>query len=222
MHRTEASGNVANAYVDRNLPTVAGTKLDASDRNAIQEEIANVIERAGLTLKTKATETEDQLEAVIFDTDIKRTQPLKVGTGSNPYGYTGVGEVGASSVDLGTYSKLTKDGMTQNRFGGDPCVTQKHDYIPVTPTWTHNGSTGEFVLTSTLTLTGIPHDARVKSVSLSFLASGNYRFSPVYGNTIDTGSGYIQLSTGAKGWADTDPTSGADLLLHIEYDGISA
>lgn len=221
MHRTEAQGSVAGEYFDRNLPTVAGTKLAAVDRNTIQEEIAGVVTRAGLTLKTAATDTNDQLEAVIFDTDIKRTQPLKVGTGSNPYGYTGYGEVGATSVDLGTSAKLTHEGMIQTRFGGDPCVTQKHDTVPVSPTWTYDAGTGVFVLGNNQTLIGIPHDARVKSVSLSFLVSGNYRFSPIYGRTTDPGSGYLLITSGAKGWADTDPTSGTDLQFHIEYDAVS-
>jgi hypothetical protein len=219
MHRTEAAGSVNGEYVDRNLPSTPGTLLEASDRNTIQEEIANVIERAGLTLKEKATETENQLEAVIFDTDIKRTQPLKVGTGSDPYGYTGVGEVGATDVALATYAKLNVYGMVQKRFGGDECVTQKHDSIIAGVTWTYGA--GVFTLNTTMTLIGIPRGARVKSISMSFLSGGNYRFSPVYGNTIDPGSGYLQIASGAKGWADTDPTSGTDLQFHVEYDGIN-
>jgi len=219
MHRTEAAGSVAGEYVDRNLPTVAGTLLEASDRNTIQEEIANVIERAGLTLKTKATETEDQLETALFDTAILRTAEMKVGDGTNPYGEIAVGEVGASSVDLATYAKLTHEGMIQNRFGGDPCVTQKHDATITGVTWSYGD--GVFTLNSTFTLVGIPHSARVKSVSMSFVDSSRYIFSPVYGKTNDLGSGYLIIVAGAKGWSDIDPSSGTDLQFHVEYDGVS-
>lgn len=74
MHRTEAAGNSGNLYVDKNLPATAGTTLEASDRNAVQEELCNVIERAGLTLKTKATDADfDQLETAMFDTELTRS-----------------------------------------------------------------------------------------------------------------------------------------------------
>lgn len=80
MHKTEAAGHVAGAYVDQALPIVAGTVLAASDRNAVQDEITNVITRAGLTLKTAATETGDQLETVLFDTAITRTKEINFAT----------------------------------------------------------------------------------------------------------------------------------------------
>lgn len=74
MHRTEAAGNSGNLYVDKNLPATAGTTLEASDRNAVQEELCNAIERAGLTLKTKATDADfDQLETALFDTELTRS-----------------------------------------------------------------------------------------------------------------------------------------------------
>lgn len=50
MNRTTAPGSVAGQYVDDDPPNeIQGTLLIADDRNAIQEEILNVIEAAGIT-----------------------------------------------------------------------------------------------------------------------------------------------------------------------------
>lgn len=62
MHRTEAVGSVSGAYVDKDLPLVPGTVLAASDRNAVQEEIANLVEATGATIQDASTETGDQLK----------------------------------------------------------------------------------------------------------------------------------------------------------------
>lgn len=60
MHRTEGAENVANLFVDG----PPGTRVEQDWLNTIQEELANVIEAAGLTLKTASTDTRDQLAAV--------------------------------------------------------------------------------------------------------------------------------------------------------------
>ena len=52
MHRTEGSNNVGNLYAEG----PPGTTVTASAMNAIQEEIANTIEGAGLQLKSAATD----------------------------------------------------------------------------------------------------------------------------------------------------------------------
>ena len=57
MHRTEGEDNLANLFTDGPL----GTVVEENWLNAVQEEIAKVIEEAGLTLKTAATESRDQL-----------------------------------------------------------------------------------------------------------------------------------------------------------------
>jgi len=62
MHRTEGANNVAGMFTDG----PPGTALEEDWHNAVQEEIANVIEDAGLTLKTAITETRDQLSAAIL------------------------------------------------------------------------------------------------------------------------------------------------------------
>jgi hypothetical protein len=73
MHRTNAVNNVANKFVDENPPTTSGTPLNAGDANAWQEEIAMVIERAGLTLRADYASDEaagwGQLEEAIFDSE---------------------------------------------------------------------------------------------------------------------------------------------------------
>jgi len=61
MHRTEGTNNAANLFVDG----PPGTTVEENFLNALQEEIAGVVEGAGLTLKTAATETRDQLLAAM-------------------------------------------------------------------------------------------------------------------------------------------------------------
>lgn len=63
MKRTTAPGSAAGAYVDDNPALgVVGTLLIAEDRNAIQEEIVNAIEAAGLT---PASANLEQLKSAI-------------------------------------------------------------------------------------------------------------------------------------------------------------
>jgi len=51
MKRTSAAGSVSGLYVDRNPGTsTAGTAIVESDMNMHQEELANAVEKAGLTL----------------------------------------------------------------------------------------------------------------------------------------------------------------------------
>lgn len=57
MHRTEGENNVGNLHSE----SVPYTTLTPQLMNAIQEEISNVIEQAGITLLTQATDTNDQL-----------------------------------------------------------------------------------------------------------------------------------------------------------------
>ncbi len=63
MHRTDADGNVGGLFSDGNPSTgVLGTKVDDDWLNAVQEEICNLIEAAGITL-VKGTNT--QLRAAL-------------------------------------------------------------------------------------------------------------------------------------------------------------
>ncbi len=61
MHKTEGADHSSNRFT--NGPP--GTRLEEDWTNAIQDEIRNVIEDAGLVLKTAATETGNQLSAAI-------------------------------------------------------------------------------------------------------------------------------------------------------------
>ena len=74
MHRTDGNGYVEvggeRRFADRNLPTYAGTIVEEQSMNAIQEEICNVIEYAGLTLRSSGATDESagwtQLRDAIF------------------------------------------------------------------------------------------------------------------------------------------------------------
>ena len=60
MHRIDADGHVANAFTDGDSGLgILGTKVDADWLNAVQEEIANLLEGMGITL---VKGTNDQLE----------------------------------------------------------------------------------------------------------------------------------------------------------------
>jgi len=72
MHRTEGANNVANFFA--NGPP--GTRLEEDWLNAIQEEIAYVIEQEGIPLKTAATETTQQLNEALR----KAFAPIPTGT----------------------------------------------------------------------------------------------------------------------------------------------
>ncbi len=61
MHRTEGLNNASNLFT--NGPP--GTRVEENILNAFQEEIANVIEGAGLTLQTAATDTRNQLASAL-------------------------------------------------------------------------------------------------------------------------------------------------------------
>lgn len=63
MHRTEGANNDGNLFKDG----PPGTTVGAAILNAIQEEICNVIEKAGIAVKTQSTETRDQLAKAISD-----------------------------------------------------------------------------------------------------------------------------------------------------------
>ena len=64
MHRTEGANNVGGLYTEGPpATTVTGDAM-----NAIQEEIAFVIESAGIALKTAAGDTRNQLRAALLQT----------------------------------------------------------------------------------------------------------------------------------------------------------
>jgi len=62
MHRTEGDYNEDNLFQDG----PPGTRVEAVWLNAVQEEIAHVIEDAGETVKTESTDTRDQLLTAIL------------------------------------------------------------------------------------------------------------------------------------------------------------
>lgn len=71
MHRTEDDNNVGNLFTDG----PPGTTVGASIMNAIQEELINILVNAGVTPLTAATDTRDQLAALLLTT-------AKEGTGN--------------------------------------------------------------------------------------------------------------------------------------------
>lgn len=63
MFKTTALDSVANEYVDE-VGVTPGTRLEADDRNIIQDELVNAVEGAGLTLDAGGTNRDQLLEAM--------------------------------------------------------------------------------------------------------------------------------------------------------------
>jgi hypothetical protein len=87
MHRTEGDGYVLESgyrrFVDQDLPYEPGTVLPSEWANAVQEELVNLIESAGLTLETSAandrTSGWTQLKEAIFESAAIDTAALADG-----------------------------------------------------------------------------------------------------------------------------------------------
>ena len=62
MHRTEGTNHASNLFTDG----PPGTTVEQEWLNAVQGELAYVIEQAGLTLKTASTETRQQLQEALL------------------------------------------------------------------------------------------------------------------------------------------------------------
>jgi len=120
MHRTEGNNNLLNLFA--NGPP--GTVVEQEWLNAVQEEIAHVIEEAGVALKTAATETRDQLK-VALDLLYKSKAAVDVPVGAifsfpistSPTGYL---ELNGASISKTTYASLynfLKDGGATCIYG---------------------------------------------------------------------------------------------------------
>lgn len=65
MFKTTALDSVGNAYVDKDVGTsTPGTRLEADDRNIVQDELVNLVEGKGLTLDPTGVNRDQILEAV--------------------------------------------------------------------------------------------------------------------------------------------------------------
>lgn len=65
MFKTTALDSVANAYVDE-VGVTPGTRLEADDRNIIQDELVSAVEGAGLTLDATGVNRDQLLEALLI------------------------------------------------------------------------------------------------------------------------------------------------------------
>ena len=65
MHRTESDNKITVGGLNQFTDGPPGTAISAVDKNTVQEEIAYVIEQAGLALNTVSSETNQQLKAAI-------------------------------------------------------------------------------------------------------------------------------------------------------------
>ena len=69
MHRTEGDNHSANSFTDG----PPGTTVEENWLNAVQEELCNVITAASITLKTAATESQDQLLTALQTLFLQKT-----------------------------------------------------------------------------------------------------------------------------------------------------
>ena len=84
MHRTEGENHISNYFTDG----PPGTTIEADWLNAIQEEIAFVIENAGLSLLTAYTDTRQQLKTAMDYHYVNRAEPNAPATAASS-GYLG-------------------------------------------------------------------------------------------------------------------------------------
>ncbi len=118
MHRTEGTNHVSNMF--ENGPP--GTYLEENWHNSVQEELAYVIEQGGITLKTAATDTRDQLKAALDALyQSVAIDDVAVGTmaafpmSTPPTGWL---ELDGSAINKGTYVNL----YTALKDGGATCI----------------------------------------------------------------------------------------------------
>lgn len=65
MFKTTALDHVGNQYIDEDIPTsTPGTRLEADDRNIVQDELVALVEGAGLTLDPTGANRDQLLEAM--------------------------------------------------------------------------------------------------------------------------------------------------------------
>jgi phage-related tail fiber protein len=116
MHRTEGNNNLLNLFA--NGPP--GTVVEQEWLNAVQEEIAYVIEQAGITLKTALSETRTQLKQaldVLYKTSIPVGAIFTFPVSIVPSGYL---ELDGSAKSKVTYPELyafLKDGGATCIYG---------------------------------------------------------------------------------------------------------
>jgi len=103
MHKTEGANNASNLFQDG----PPGTTLTANWLNAVQNELRNAIEGAGLTLKTASTETGDQLasalDLLIAQGAVPAGTVISYPAATPPSGYL---ECDGSSLLRATYADL--------------------------------------------------------------------------------------------------------------------
>ena len=173
MHRTEGidytTEDGKRRYIDPNLPAVRGTVLNAESMNSIQEEICNVIEKAGLTLNASAaldrTDGWDQLWAAITSRGIIGTAALaNLGVTREKLA---AGAVDGTKASSATAQTILFSGEYQN---GDPGVARA-GYT----TGTSSKKTG-------LAGVGMPHTTGNTLPRPSTIVNGSTKYSGKYYN----------------------------------------
>lgn len=101
MFKTTALNSVANAYVDKDDSTsTPGTRLEADDRNIIQDEMVNAVERSGQTLSAGGT-IDDQLAQAFVLNQVSRSIFAYVST-------TQISIAGGAYFHYGTVNQVLK------------------------------------------------------------------------------------------------------------------
>jgi hypothetical protein len=117
MHRIDSLDHVVvggeRRFANQNLPGTPGTVINAQWPNAIQEEVAHVIEAAGLTLAASGIADEtagwNQLKTAIFDSNA-------LGSGALAAGAVGTSELAGKAV---TAAKIADKTITSAQIAND-------------------------------------------------------------------------------------------------------
>ena len=104
MFKTTALDSVANAYVDKDVGGgTPGTRLEADDRNIIQDEIVNVVEGAGLPLDPTGADRDQLLQAINLISVLPPGSMISWPTDTPPTGWF---ERDGAAISRATYGDL--------------------------------------------------------------------------------------------------------------------
>ncbi len=200
MHKTEGDNNSNNLFVDG----PPGTRVTDDWLNAIQNEIRNAIEDAGLVLKTASTETGNQLSAAIVL--LATTQAAAV-ISDTVYGasWNGVTTIAPSKNAL--YDKietLSLPLIVQEINTQSGAVAAGSNSIPEDDTIPQITEGNEY-MTRTITPTSATNKLKIEVVFFGSVTSANQFAAALFQNGV--------ANALACGWSVDDGNEGSSIVF---------
>ena len=180
MHRTEGTYNLSNLFT--NGPP--GTRVEQNWLNAVQEEIAYIIEQAGISLLTADTETRQQLKQALdyFYTQLPAGTTMIFGQNLAPTGWT-------RKTDWANNAMLCFAATGNIASGGSANPQSGHTHTG--PSHYHAGGT------HTLTTDEIPSH-RHSEEGHGLLVGSSYLASAIFTDAAASGTDYTGYTGGGS------------------------